>query len=403
MQREVLQRTALHGIHQIAVAFPLAAATIRQLDIATVGIAIHQLEAGQAEIGKAVVVAQLPAALIAVGKVVDLYQVGQEGIGPVQIGKTGFALHLLIAAGELVHAGLPRQGGAAHAVVDVAAAGVAAVGMTQVQRQCAVAERLAVVEHQIVLTVDRLQLAVVVAELARVADSPGGAGKVEGIAVLFAGNYYVACSALHRAHVLVIGGITQVDRVEAAQLQLQTVAALSLQPAAAKALRQQAAVVMHGDRQGRNQSAEAQNVFIQPEFGGQPQLAVFVHRAVFTGIALENTGAGAIRAGVQLDAQQADGVQTEAQTTFGVTGLPIGAHALGPFIGLALGCIALAKVAVEVEIAQLDAALGVINKGSAGRSRHQGGKGGQHKGLGLFHCLMSLVFIGQSVVSASVF
>ncbi len=117
-------------------------------------------------------------------------------------------------------------------------------------------------------------------------------------------------------------------------------------------------------------------MLIQFEFGGQAQLAVFVHGAVLAGIALENACASAVGAGIELDAKQADGVQAEAETAFGITGLPVGAHALGPFIGLALGRAALAKVAVEVKVAQLDTALGVVDKGSAGRSCHQGGNGG---------------------------
>src|SRR5690606_25342530 len=130
----------------------------------------------------------------------------------------------------------------------------------------------------------------------------------------------------------------------------------------AKGLRQQAGVVVHGQRQGRQQGAQAQYMAVQTQAGGQAQLAVLVHGAAVAGAALGNGGAAAVRAGIPLDAKQAGGIHTQAKAAGGVAGVPFGAHALGPFVGLALGRRRVAEVAVEVQIAQAEAGAAVFEE-----------------------------------------
>src|SRR5690554_8140597 len=101
---------------------------------------------------------------------------------------------------------------------------------------------------------------------------------------------------------------------------------------------------------------------VQTQAGGQAQLAVLVHGTAVAGAALENAGAAALGAGVQLDAEQADGIHTQAKAAGCVAGVPFGAHALGPFVGLALGCRRVAEVAVEVQVAQAEAGSSVLEE-----------------------------------------
>lgn len=83
-------------------------------------------------------------------------------------------------------------------------------------------------------------------------------------------------------------------------------------------------------------------------------------------VALQDAGADAVGAGVELHAEQADGVHTEADRAFGVAGFHFQHEALGPFFGLGL-TVAGAEVAVHVEVAQVDAGLAVFDEGGAGR------------------------------------
>ncbi len=78
-----------------------------------------------------------------------------------------------------------------------------------------------------------------------------------------------------------------------------------------------------------------------------------------------------VAAGVEFDAQLAHGVHAEAYRPFGEPGLHAGGEALGPFLGLGLGGVALAKVAVDVMVAQVQPCMAVGDEVGQGR-RGQG-------------------------------
>ncbi|MNO83820.1 hypothetical protein D3C76_751440 [compost metagenome] len=112
-------------------------------------------------------------------------------------------------------------------------------------------------------------------------------------------------------------------------------------------------------------------------------------------MAFEQAGTGAIGAGVEFYAEQADGVETDADQTFGKARLIAQQQALGPFLLFRLGCVGLTIIPVEVKVAQFQAGFAVCEEacvdlgGQAAAGQEQDDEGG-------FHCL-SLV-IRRSVV-----
>src|SRR5690606_18640622 len=162
-------------------------------------------------------------------------------------------------------------------------------------------------------------------------------------------------------------------------------------------------VVVHGQRQGRQQGAQAQYMAVQTQAGGQAQLAVLVHGAAVAGAALENAGTAAPGAGVQLDAEQAAGIHTQAKAAGGVAGVPFGAPALGPFVGLPRRCRRVAGVAVEVQVAQAEAGGAVFEEFGLGgqgaeAAAEQGGSDGDAFGqIESVHCAPSWLVVLTSL------
>ncbi|MNP65028.1 hypothetical protein D3C76_1605860 [compost metagenome] len=68
-------------------------------------------------------------------------------------------------------------------------------------------------------------------------------------------------------------------------------------------------------------------------------------------MALEHAGAGAIRAGVEFDAYQADRIETDPDQPLGKAGFVAQQEALGPFLLFRLRRVGLTIVTVEVEVA----------------------------------------------------
>jgi hypothetical protein len=96
---------------------------------------------------------------------------------------------------------------------------------------------------------------------------------------------------------------------------------------------------------------------------GQAELGIFVGGlAVIVG--RQQAGAGAVGAGVELDAEHAQRIQAKAHGAVGVAGLEVEHEALGPFVALGLlRAGAVAEVAVEVHVAGFEGGRAVFEEG----------------------------------------
>src|SRR5690606_17937581 len=97
-QPQILQRTVLHHVGNIGIAFPLLSftATAGDFDVVTGDIAGHEGQAGYADTGEVVVVAHLPGAFLDVGEVVDLHEVDQERVAAGDVRERVIAAHSLV-------------------------------------------------------------------------------------------------------------------------------------------------------------------------------------------------------------------------------------------------------------------------------------------------------------------
>ncbi|MNE64514.1 hypothetical protein D3C80_1599310 [compost metagenome] len=119
-------------------------------------------------------------------------------------------------------------------------------------------------------------------------------------------------------------------------------------------MRQQARVIGQQHRQLRGQGAELEHAVGRFELGRQAQFAILVLGALGRlVVALEQAGTGAIGTGVELDAELAEGVDTDANHAVGIAGFVAQQETLGPLVLFGLGGVCLAEVAVEVKVAQL--------------------------------------------------
>nr|BFE90818.1 hypothetical protein GCM10020185_13540 [Pseudomonas brassicacearum subsp. brassicacearum] len=82
---------------------------------------------------------------------------------------------------------------------------------------------------------------------------------------------------------------------------------------------------------------------------------------------------------VELDRVQAQHVHAETDHALGEAGLGVEDETLGPFLGFALGIVRVGEVAVDVEVAQIEVDLGILDKP---RLRGQDGQGGAGQGDG---------------------
>src|SRR5690606_37757469 len=155
-----------------------------------------------------------------------------------------------------------------------------------------------------------------------------------------------------------IGGVALLDRVYPQQADAQRLQVVGHQHAATEDLRQQATVVTPQHRQGRMQTTDPQLALPGARLGGQRQLAVFI-RHVALGIMRQNTRAGTVRAGIQLDPEGTERIDTEADAAFGESRLQVEYEALAPLVPLGLGSTLIAEIPVVIKVAQLEARLGV--------------------------------------------
>ncbi|MNP11364.1 hypothetical protein D3C76_1035470 [compost metagenome] len=132
----------------------------------------------------------------------------------------------------------------------------------------------------------------------------------------------------------------------------------------------------------------------------------------------QQAGAGAVRAGIQLEAEHAQRVEADADGAGGVAGLEVEDEALCPFLALGLAG-AVAEVAVEIDVlglqggaAVFDEAGGLGERGEAGEGRgggdargdEPGGDAGCYSHFGSEHRVVSiLVVVAEARHAASRF
>ncbi|MDT4855584.1 hypothetical protein FQZ97_899450 [compost metagenome] len=115
------------------------------------------------------------------------------------------------------------------------------------------------------------------------------------------------------------------------------------------------------------QGADLEQAAGGAQLGSQTQFAVFVLGAIgLFPVGLEQAGAGAVGAGIELHAEQAQRIDAHAHWAFGKAGFVTQQEALGPFLGLVLRGAVLAEIAVEVEVAHFQAGPGVLEEFGAG-------------------------------------
>ncbi|MNX85723.1 hypothetical protein D3C86_1175740 [compost metagenome] len=283
--------------------------------------------------------------------------------------------------------------GAEGVVVDVAVTVVGGAGVAQVAlERLACAQRQHVDQTELVLVVEVVQAAVVVARVQPVVPLVGKAGEIEGVTAGLATDNALGAGGGDR-HFLVVRGVALVDPIHAPGIDAQAFDLLDVQLPTAECLRQQARVIGQQHRQLRGQGAELEHAVGRFELGRQAQFAILVLGAFGRlVIALEQAGAGAIGTGIELDAELAKSVDTDADHAVGIAGFVAQKETLGPFFLLGLGGIGLAEVAVEVEVARFQPGravceeVGVSLCGEAGAGQEQGEGGG-------FHWLPFVVFV----------
>ncbi|MNM91746.1 hypothetical protein D3C81_1040530 [compost metagenome] len=305
------------------------------------------------------------------GEGIEGDQVDGERVAAVDEREGAVARHLLPGGGELVGPYAEGEHGVEVAVVDVAGtlgAVVAAVEVAQVAAQAhALGQRAGIDQANELLAVDVLKLGVVVAD----------AG-LRGNGITAATEVQVATAGGTETHVVAARRVAQVGLGQAAGVEGEASKVLTGEQAALEGGRQQAGVVVHHHWQDRLQGTHAQGALGHTHLASQAQLAVVVDRFMAVRAKRQQAGVAAIAAGVELDTQLAHGVDTKTDRAVGEAGLELGGEALAPFLGLGLRCVALAEVAVDVVIAQLQPCMAVADEVRHRRQRQ--GEGSQPGG-----------------------
>ncbi|MNN45362.1 hypothetical protein D3C81_1596930 [compost metagenome] len=135
-------------------------------------------------------------------------------------------------------------------------------------------------------------------------------------------QHNVASAAIEHGHLLVIRGVALVDPIDAPQIERQVFHLVAIEPGTPEGLWQQATVITHQGRQHRLQRAEFESALGGAQLGSKSSFAVLVLGPSwgFT-ITLEDAGADPVRAGIELDAEQAYRIDAHADRAVGVTRL----------------------------------------------------------------------------------
>ena len=123
------------------------------------------------------------------------------------------------------------------------------------------------------------------------------------------------------------------------------------------------------DAAGVNNTYEEEGLadeFLQADgLGGQAEAAEFVGRATIIMYG-QQIGAGAASTGVELEAEQAHGVDTETDGAFGEAGLQVETKALTPFFTFVL-TRTFAEVAIEIDVGSGEAGTAVFDESGVGK------------------------------------
>ncbi|MNE12628.1 hypothetical protein D3C80_1054330 [compost metagenome] len=170
-------------------------------------------------------------------------------------------------------------------------------------------------------------------------------------------------------HIFGVGRGAVDDLVQTPAGEGQAVQFAGGEQAALEHLRQQAAVAGLDHRQFGDVRAVAQFGVGGLDLGGQAQAAELVRGAAVV-LYRQQVGAGAPATGVELDPEHAQGIEAEADRTFGVAGLDVEEETLAPFFALVLA-IAFAEITIQVDIGHDQVGAAVFDKSGLGGRREQ--------------------------------
>ncbi|MNZ73454.1 hypothetical protein D3C78_918650 [compost metagenome] len=255
-------------------------------------------------------------------------------------------------------------------------------------------------QTQEVLLVELFQVAVVVLGRQVLGDLVVATGIDELVAVAELGTASVRTG---NRHLIVVAGVTAFNGFDLTTDQRQVLDLGGSDLATLPGLRQQTTIVGHDHRVFRLQGAQLQFGLGNLGFGRQAQAGEIIN-CLAVGFARENRAAvrgrrGAVgtAARIQLDAQQADRIDTETDGALGVTGDETQIEALAPlFIFVGTGTVAVVGVDIEVTqpqrcLAVFDETRGVCLLGQYPDGHSHGQGGFVHVSLLSFLVLMFLV------------
>ncbi|MNS38207.1 hypothetical protein D3C72_704500 [compost metagenome] len=202
-------------------------------------------------------------------------------------------------------------------------------------------------------------------------------------------------------HLFIVAGVAALDVLDLATRQSQVLDLAGSDLTAFPGLRQQATVVGHDDRQFRLQGTQLQLSLGNLGLGGQAQAGEVIN-CFAIGFAWENSTAvsSGVRctvgttARIQLHAQQADRIDTEADSALGVTGDKTQIEALAPFFVFVRDVAgAITEVLVDVEVAQPQSSLAVFDETGGACLLRQNPYGHSQGQGGLVHLFRSYRFL----------
>ncbi len=187
------------------------------------------------------------------------------------------------------------------------------------------------------------------------------------------------------------------QRGEATDVQFEPFDFAAGQQGAACGFRQQASVIGRENRQCDELSAVLEYGVGQAELDGRSSLGIVVLRPALA-VAWEDIGPCAIGTAVELDAQQADGVDTDTDGALSEAGLEGADETMAPGFAIALAVLGLiatgaevTEVTVHVQVTVEDGQAAAFDEafrfGLAGRQRHlrRAGRNGHGDNAPLHH------------------
>ncbi|MDT4849833.1 hypothetical protein FQZ97_839630 [compost metagenome] len=192
------------------------------------------------------------------------------------------------------------------------------VEVAEVGAEHPVADRLAVLEAEVALVIDILQLGVPGADRGAVGvEGVVGAAIVEAVRADQPAGVAQRDETEHGAQFLITGLVAQAGGTQLAALQGQPGDLVGDDAGALIGRRQQADIAEVQHRQHQLLFADLQLGLRQPDLEGRTQTTIVIGRPALIGHR-QQAGIDPIRAAVELEPQQADGVDTEADGARGI-------------------------------------------------------------------------------------